>query len=484
MAPHTRSSTARAIGLQYEHMDREDHDYEEAITSVSDDSEFSNDSEDDDPSFDVRGEEACFQLSNLSIKTSRNVCSKDDDSMSDEEEPCLLDADVPPLDVNEEKCFERVETIINDGGVEKLKVVECKIYLRKYGLRLTGKRDVLIGRIKEHLEVKDGGGQKLYPESSFVLNCKGDACTGDVVMFEQNVYDMYSIVSRSATAPPCGTRLVAGRIVKESYGAAKQQHTFTIEVLWSEGVKPFPALHPLLIKGRNLYKLKTMRQRWPDEMERSKVLHEKHTRGCRARFSREARVQLKEMRKKLATSKRTKTRGGITSNQQKTILPRLFSEIVPAAPTSSRHGAFHENAWHASHSMNCEGQTRPPLGGQAAQYSLLSVNRQVPQHSPSLLILPESFRAGMHHVDANFMSRASNLQLAENNLTLCINQHVPSHHGRNISGNGQSKQPLTNSNSWFQPYNQQQMNKQQVCRHFARGSCYFGDSCKFLHDRR
>lgn len=33
-----------------------------------------------------------------------------------------------------------------------------------------------------------------------------------------------------------------------------------IEVLWSKGVKPLPPLHPLLIKGRNLYRLKTLRQ--------------------------------------------------------------------------------------------------------------------------------------------------------------------------------------------------------------------------------
>ncbi|CAN6483453.1 unnamed protein product [Victoria cruziana] len=484
MAPHIRRSTTRVIGSHNKHMDREDRDYEEEIIYISDDSELSDDSEDDDPSFDVHGEEACFRLSNLSIKASRNFFSKDGNSMSDEEEPCFSEAGMPSLDVNEEKCFERVEKIINDDEVEKLKVDECKIYLRKYGLRLTGKKDVLISRIKEHLEVKDGGGQKLYPKSSFVLNCKGDACTGDVVMFEQNVYDMYNIVSRSATAPPCGTRRVAGRIVKESYGAAKQQHTFTVEVLWSEGVKPLPALHPLLIKGRNLYKLKTMRQRWPDEMVRSKVLQEKHSRGCRARFSREARVQLKEMRKKLATSKRTKTSRGTTSNHQKTIMPRLFSEIVPAARISSGHGAFQGKARHPSHNMDCEGQMRPPLSGQAGQHAFVSVNRQVPQHSPSLLILPGSFRAATHHTDANFMSRASNFQLPENNPTLYMDQHFPYHHGRNISGTGQSKQQLTNLNSWSQPCNQQQVNKRQVCRHFARGSCYFGDSCKFLHDRR
>ncbi|XP_031499798.1 zinc finger CCCH domain-containing protein 62 [Nymphaea colorata] len=477
MAPRTRRSTAKEIEPQNERMDPEDSDYDEEIARVSDDSELSDDSEDDDPSFDVRGKEACLRLSNLSIKTAR-----DDDSMSDEEGPCCSEVGVPPLDVNEEKCFERVEKIINDGGVDKLKVDQCKIYLRKYGLRLTGKKDVLVGRIKEHLEVKDGGGQKLYPKSSFVLNCKGDACTGDVVMFEQNVYDMFSIVSRSATAPPCGTRLVAGRIVKESYGVAKQQHTFTIEVLWSEGVKPLPALHPLLIKGRNLYKLKTMRQRWPNEMERSSVIQEKHLRGSRARFSREARVQLKEMRKKLATSKRTKKWGGITSNQQKNVLPRLFPEIVPAAPAFTKNGPFQGNAWLASHNMNSQGGMQRPLSG--PQYALPSVNSQIPQHSSCLSFLPESSGAGMYHIDTNFRSRASNVQPAENIPNLCTNQHFPSHHHRNLCGNGQQRQPLTSLNSCSQPCNQQQMNKRQLCRHFVRGSCYFGNSCKFVHDRR
>ena len=38
----------------------------------------------------------------------------------------------------------------------------------------------------------------------------------------------FIIASRSASGPPCGTRIIAGRIVKESYGASKQQHTFTV----------------------------------------------------------------------------------------------------------------------------------------------------------------------------------------------------------------------------------------------------------------
>lgn len=38
------------------------------------------------------------------------------------------------------------------GEVNKLKVDECKIYLRKHGLRLSGKKDILIQRIMEHVE--------------------------------------------------------------------------------------------------------------------------------------------------------------------------------------------------------------------------------------------------------------------------------------------------------------------------------------------
>ncbi|KAJ4796617.1 Zinc finger CCCH domain-containing protein 62 [Rhynchospora pubera] len=194
--------------------------------------------------------------------------------------------------------FESVQKLIKDGNLDKLKVDQCKVYLKKHGLRLTGKKDVLLSRIREHLELKDGSGERKYPISSFTLNCQGDACKGDVVMFEQKVYDtdMFNIASRSAAGPSLGKRTVAGRIVHESYGESKQQHTFTIEVLWSKGEQPLPPLHPLLIKGRNLYKLKTTRQKWDDEEERKKILQEKHERGKVARLLRESRIQEKELR--------------------------------------------------------------------------------------------------------------------------------------------------------------------------------------------
>ncbi|CAN4100052.1 unnamed protein product [Withania somnifera] len=252
----------------------------------------------EDPTFDLV-EETRSTLSKLSIKkhnisARRNVSKALEERVEEEQD---LDKTEPKLDEKDQKSYETVQNIIKAGQIEKLKVEQCKIYLRKHALRLTGIKDTLIQRIKEHTDILDGRVEEKYPPSSFILNCKGDACTGDVVMFEQNVYEMFSIASRSATGPPCGTRIVVGRIVKESYGAKKQQHTFTVEVLWSKGEKQLPPLHPLLIKGRNLYRLKTLRQKWDDEAERQKILSEKHARGSVARSNRETRVQEKEKQK-------------------------------------------------------------------------------------------------------------------------------------------------------------------------------------------
>ncbi|XP_038709707.1 zinc finger CCCH domain-containing protein 62-like isoform X2 [Tripterygium wilfordii] len=272
------------------------------------------DDSDMDPSYSIF-EETHSKLSNLSItkksksRIRENAAVEVAENLEDK-----MNASHP-----DEKSFERVQQIIEAGQLEKLKVEQCKVYLRKHGLRLNGNKDTLINRIKEHQEILNGGGEKRYPMSSFVCDCKGDACKGDVVMFEQMVYEMFSIASRSATGPPIGTRIVAGRIVKESYGAAKQQHTFTIEVLWSKGEKPLPPLHPLLIKGRNLYRLKTLRQKWKDESERQKAIAEKHLRGSVARSDRNVRVHEKERRQMLKANRKiqeqNRARIGIQSRQ-------------------------------------------------------------------------------------------------------------------------------------------------------------------------
>ncbi|KAJ4964492.1 hypothetical protein NE237_024431 [Protea cynaroides] len=182
---------------------------------------------------------------------------------------------------SEDSCNRVIHHLRGGSDLKELKLVECKAYLRKQGLRLTGNKAVCIQRIKEHWRVNEGEGEKLYPRSSFFINCTGDACTGDVVLFTQKVHERNEKVTRGRNL--LGKRTIAGRIVKESYGAAKQQHTFTVEVLWSNGFKRLPPMFPLLVKGRYLYKMKTFRQRWDNEEERSKILAEKHRRGAEAR---------------------------------------------------------------------------------------------------------------------------------------------------------------------------------------------------------
>ncbi|KAG1330732.1 hypothetical protein COCNU_02G007000 [Cocos nucifera] len=144
-----------------------------------------------------------------------------------------------------------VKLLRGNKSLDMLKLEECKAYLRKHGLRLSGTKATCIERILEHWRIKDGNGEKLYPRSSFVFNCTGDVCKGDVILFKQRVYEKFDKVTRGASI--IGRRTIAGRVVKESYGAAKQQHTFT---------------------------------RWSNEAERSEVLAEKHRRGATARHAR------------------------------------------------------------------------------------------------------------------------------------------------------------------------------------------------------
>lgn len=315
----------------------------------SDNSEYDPTYDDDDDADDDELDKAQSKLSELSIK--RNPNSRDHTKLEvdDGEVSDMEEISVPMLSKEDMKNFQQVQKLIDAGQVEKLKVEQCKVYLRKHGLRLTGKKDILIQRIKEHIKVLNGGGEKKYPPSSFVLNCKGDACMGDIVMFQQTVYEGYNIASRSACGPPCGERIVAGRIVKESYGAAKQQHTFTVEVLWSKGEKPLPPLHPLLIKGRNLYKLNTMRQRWEDEAERQRVLNEKHRRGSIARSNREARIQEKEA-KKMIKGKRGFPKKCQSSHQQKNMKhePEHIAQQqqIVREPNPKFRAEFKENFYH------------------------------------------------------------------------------------------------------------------------------------------
>lgn len=126
-------------------------------------------------------------------------------------------------------------------------------------------------------------------DAEFSVACTGDVVTGDVILFTEAVFSGGSF-GRFRRAPKfLGERRIAARVVRDSYGAAKQQHTFTIEIIASDGEQPLKGGEVTTRKGRNVYRNGTRRLPWADEKHRSAAADEKHERGDAARAEREAR---------------------------------------------------------------------------------------------------------------------------------------------------------------------------------------------------
>jgi len=114
-------------------------------------------------------------------------------------------------------------------------------------------------------------------DSIYTINTTGDCVIGDEVSFERATFS-----GSFRSAKFAGFELVQGRIVADSYGRDKQQHTFTIELM--DGSK-------IRIKGRNLYANGVYRKTWVDESQRYLMADEKHSRGALARAVRESRLE-------------------------------------------------------------------------------------------------------------------------------------------------------------------------------------------------
>jgi hypothetical protein len=118
----------------------------------------------------------------------------------------------------------------------------------------------------------------------YPIYCKGDVVRGDIIEFGESVYD-----GKYPKATYAGSRTVRAQVLKDSYGAAKQQHTFTLRILDCDGCQPLDRGTVTRRKGRNVYRHHTHRQPWPDESARRVVAAEKHARGDAARDAREQR---------------------------------------------------------------------------------------------------------------------------------------------------------------------------------------------------
>lgn len=127
---------------------------------------------------------------------------------------------------------------------------------------------------------------KFMPTASIVA--------GDTIRWTEAVFSGGSFGRYRRKAAFEGERSIVARVLKESYGAENQQHTFTLEVISAEGVEAPSAGETIRRKGRNIYRSGVERLPWADEAARGRALAEKHARGDAARAARDARRSLEE----------------------------------------------------------------------------------------------------------------------------------------------------------------------------------------------
>ena len=116
------------------------------------------------------------------------------------------------------------------------------------------------------------------------VNCTGDVVTGDCIRWTEAVF------TESHCRPKFGgERTIEAEVVADRYGAAKQQHTFSLLVVRAE-VTSAPELGSRIRrKGRNIYRNGCYRVAWKNEATRHHHQNEKHQRGDAARTARDYR---------------------------------------------------------------------------------------------------------------------------------------------------------------------------------------------------
>ena len=112
----------------------------------------------------------------------------------------------------------------------------------------------------------------------------GDVVTGDTIRLTESVFGGSYRKPRYR-----GSRTIEAEVIRDSYGADKQQHTFTLRVISSSGVDALETGKTIRRKGRNVYRGDPERLQWADESERKLAVAEKHERGDTARAERDER---------------------------------------------------------------------------------------------------------------------------------------------------------------------------------------------------
>lgn len=97
-------------------------------------------------------------------------------------------------------------------------------------------------------------------DDPYFIPCAGGVVTGDEIRFTETVYEGHFTRPRAK-----GERSVTAKVIRDSYGPDRLQHTFTLQVIDSHG---YDAIRPgdvVLRKGQTIYRNASRRKAWPDE---------------------------------------------------------------------------------------------------------------------------------------------------------------------------------------------------------------------------
>lgn len=263
-----------------------------------------------------------------------------------------------------------------------------------------------------------------------------------------------------------------------------------IEVLWSKGEKPLPPLQPLLIKGRNLYRLKTLRQKWENEGERQKVLNEKHSRGSHARSNRESRIQEKEMRKmhKLAPTRAPRVEGHNRDHSQPNTkdLGSTFGSGKMGTQPLQQQNRIRQSSQESQkkRAANIAGSPSFPNLVEQQTCSIYKENIRI----SSSIVNTEKWQIAVQEVhDRGNIYCSNDSRGSKTNITEKWNSSSQIFRGLLDEYSRDDRRPNFYQNYQFSPPRSPfkgpggGLENRQLCRYYVQGRCKFGESCKYLH---
>ena len=131
--------------------------------------------------------------------------------------------------------------------------------------------------------------------TGFDIDCTGDVVVGDRIQFTESVWQ------KRRHPRKIGERTIRAVVIRDSYGALKQTHTFSLKIISCNGVMPYAQGKVITRRGYQIYRRGTLRSAWSNEPAREEALAEKHKRGEKARQARRRRAMIFESLEKVAT---------------------------------------------------------------------------------------------------------------------------------------------------------------------------------------